>query len=150
MEKTKIIEFGRFARENRKRRKERKPETFDFLGFTHYCSTTHDGRFSVKVKTSRKKVILAQRSLNQFLKANRHKEVWEVLKVKLRGHYNYYGVSGNFEAIQAYYLKVIQLVFKWKNERSQMKSFTRKAYMRYLLVNPLPKPKLTYALYNTW
>jgi group II intron reverse transcriptase/maturase len=149
-EKTKIIEFGKHARENRKKHKERKPDTFDFLGFTHYCSKTRDGRFSLKVKTSRKKAILAERSLNEFLKTNRDKEIWDLLKAKLRGHYNYYGVSGNFAAIHSYYEKVILLVYKWKNRRSQKKSFNWEGYKRYLLINPLPKPKLTYALYNTW
>ena len=54
-EKTKIIEFGRYAQRNRKRRGENKPETFDFLGFTHYCSKSIKGKFRVKRKTSKKK-----------------------------------------------------------------------------------------------
>lgn len=56
LEKTRIIEFGRFAKENRTGRKEKKPVTFDFLGFTHYCDKTRDGRFAVKVRTSQKRM----------------------------------------------------------------------------------------------
>lgn len=149
-EKTKIIEFGRFAKENQTKRGRRKPETFDFLGFTHYCSTTRDGRFQIHIKTSRKKARLAESSLNTYLKTNRHKQIWEVLKAKLRGHYNYYGISGNYAAIRTYYTKTKLLAYKWLNNRSQKKSFNWGAYERYLILNPLPKPKLTYALYNTW
>lgn len=149
-EKTKIIEFGRFAKENQAKRGKSKPPTFDFLGFTHYCSNTLDGRYQVRSKTSRKKVKLAESALNTFLKANRHKQIWEILKAKLRGHYNYYGISGNYVAIRAYYTKTKLLVFKWLNRRSQKKSFIWEAYGRYLIRNPLPIPKLTYAIYNTW
>ena len=147
LEKTRIIEFSRFA--FLKRRKDGKSRTFDFLGFTHYRSKTRDGRDTVKLKTSWKKMKLAEMSLNSYLKKNRHKEIWEILKAKLRGHYNYYGVSGNFVAINKYYHRTIKLVYKWKNRRSQKRSFSWEAFQRYLLVNPLPKPKLTYAIYNT-
>lgn len=69
-EKTRIREFGRFAQENRKRRKEKR-ETFDFLGFTHYCSKTRDGRYAVKVQTSRKRVKKSQQAMHMYLKEHR-------------------------------------------------------------------------------
>jgi len=152
-EKTKIIEFGRFARENRKRRGERKPETFTFLGFTHYCTETKDGRFMVRVKTSRTKMTKAIASINTFLKWNRTKklqEIWSKISLKLTGHYNYYGVSGNYEIINKFYLTTLYLTFKWLNRRSQKKGFSLEGFRRYLSYYPLPKPKLTYAIYNTW
>ena len=54
-DKTKLIEFGRFALRDSKRKGKKRPDTFDFLGFTHYCSTNRSGKYRVKRKTSRKK-----------------------------------------------------------------------------------------------
>jgi RNA-directed DNA polymerase len=91
-DKTKIIEFGRFARENRKRRKQGESETFDFLGITHYCSTTRDGRCKLGVKTSRKKFKRATVAMKEYLKKVRshlkQEEIWKTLASKLNGHQN--------------------------------------------------------------
>lgn len=153
-EKTAIKEFGRFASENRQRRGQRKPETFDFLGFTHYLSQTRDGRFNLRVKTAKLRMRRAIIGVNTFLKTNRTrqlKEIWDNLKLKLLGHYNYYGVSGNFDRIKSYYEDVRKLTFKWLNRRGgQRRSFSWEGFEKYLSFNPLPKPKLTYAIYNTW
>lgn len=154
LDKTRLIEFGRFATENVRRRGIRKPKTFDFLGFTHYCSKTRDGRFAVRVKTSRKRVNRSQVAMNIWLKKVRNamklKDIWEMLALKLQGHYNYYGVSGNFESIKNYYTKTRKLAFKWINRRSQKRSWNMESFEKYLTTYPLPKPKLTYAFYNTW
>lgn len=154
MDKTRLIEFGRFANENVKRKGKRKPETFDFLGFTHFCSQTRNGRFQVRVKTSRKKMSKSQAGMNHWLKSVRNlvklKGIWEMLALKLQGYYNYYGVSGNFEGINNYYRKTLKLTFKWINRRSQKKSWNMESFNKYLETYPLPKPKLTYAFYNTW
>lgn len=154
MEKTSIKEFGRFARENHKRRGERKPGTFDFLGFTHYCSTTRDGRFMVRVKTSRKKMNQSTKQLNEWLKRIRNRvplsEIWDFIGVKLQGHYNYYGLSGNFPGIKRYYGNAQRLVFKWMNRRSQKRTWNWEQFHQYVAKYPLPKPKLTYVMYNTW
>jgi group II intron reverse transcriptase/maturase len=153
-EKTKIIEFGRFASENRERRRDGKPDTFDFLGFTHYCSETHDGRFMVHTKTSKKRLYEAVTTINNFLKTNKNRykleNIWEKITLKLTGHYNYYGVSGNFEEIKIFYEETRRLIFKWLNRRSRKKSFSWEKFTEYISFNPLPKPRLTYAIYNTW
>lgn len=153
-DKTALKEFGRFAIENRDRREEKKPETFDFLGFTHYCSKTRDGRFQVRVKTSKKRLNKAVTAIGTFLKNNRTKQIkdiWDNLSLKLTGHYNYYGLSGNFGEIKRYYEATIALIFKWLNRRGgQRRSFSWEGFGQYLSFNPLPKPKLTYAIYNTW
>lgn len=153
-EKTRIMEFGRFAAENRKKQGERKPETFDFLGLTHYCTKTRDGRFMVRVKTSRKRMNRSVGSMKTWLKQARNilsiEKMWPTMVSKLQGHYNYYGVSGNFKSIQRYYRKIQHLVFKWMNRRSQKKTWNWDGFTKYLETFPLPKPKLTYALYNTW
>ena len=96
--KTKVMEFGRFAVQNAKKRGGR-AETFDFLGLTHYCGTRRDGkRFRMKRVTARKKFIAKLKVFKEWLKKARTlktKELWETAKAKLRGHYNYYGVTDN-------------------------------------------------------
>lgn len=152
--KTSLKEFGRFAQDNIRKRGQGKPATIDFLGFTHYCSQTRDGRFAVKVKTSRKKLSLASTRQNLWLKTNRNLRtlsvIWKSIAVKLQGHYQYYGVSGNFHSIQRYYRLTVQLLYKWMNRRSQKKTWNWKQFRDYLTTYPLPQPKLTYAIYNTW
>ncbi len=152
-EKTAIKEFGRFVLENRAKRGERKPETFDFLGFTHYCSKTRDGRFQLRIKTSKKRLNKAVTAIGTFLKSNRTKQMkdlWDTLSLKLTGHYNYYGVSGNFAEIKRFHAATLALIFKWLNRRGGKKSFNREEFRVYLTHHVLPEPKLTYAIYNTW
>jgi len=149
--KTRIIEFGRFAKENTKNRK---PKTFDFLGFTHYCSQTRDGRFKLGTKTSRKSTNRSLKVMNLWLKTNRNrhkvKVLWPVLKSKLQGHYNYYGISGNFESIAFFHYQTIRLTYKWLNRRSQKQSFNWPNFRTYLDTHPLPQPKLMFQIYHTW
>lgn len=154
-DKTKIIEFGRFAKENHKKRNQGKPKTFDFLGFTYYCTTTKDGRFKLGTKTSSKRIKRSITALNSWLKCVRNKakqkDIWVGLKAKLQGHYNYYGISGNFDSIQHFYYKARLSVFKWLNRRSQKKTFSSwPDFDKYICKYPLPKPKLTFQIYNTW
>ena len=151
-EKTRILEFGRFAAENRKVRGEGKPETFSFLGFTFYCST--DGRkqfFRVKVKTDRKKVISKLKKLNVWLKEHRHyrlKDMIERINQSLRGHYQYYGVTDNTKSLERFLSLVQGLLFKWLNRRSQRRSYTWEAFnSRVLEIFPLLRPKITVSLY---
>lgn len=153
-DKTRILEFGRFAKENTNKRDRGKPATFDFLGLTHYCGQTRDGRFALKVKTSRKKFTQAVKTQNLWLKTVRNlttlPNIWKTLALKLQGHYQYYGVSGNFQGIKSYYEQTIKLACKWMNRRSQKKTWNWRTFQEYLNQYPLPKPKLTYAIYNTW
>ena len=131
----------------------RKPETFDFLGFTHFCTKTRNGKFKVGRKTKRKKLTESLRKMNAWLKEVRRqkksKEWWKVLCAKMRGHYEYYGVSGNSESISEYYYWVTARVFKWLNRRSQKKSFNWEQFKYYLTLFPLPKPKIRHNLYST-
>jgi RNA-directed DNA polymerase len=125
--KSKIIEFGRFAMGNRQAKGLGKPETFDYLGFTHYCSRTRNGKYTVKWKTSKKKFKAKIKAFAMWIKGVRNLEnirnIFETAKAKLQGHYNYYGVTDNYRMIANYYNKVIRLIFKWLNRRSQRKSF---------------------------
>lgn len=152
-DKTRTLEFGRYAKANRQKRGLGKPETFDFLGFTHYCGVSKDGRYSLKVKTSSKRLTAAIAGQAQWLRSvrtNPLKDIWSTLATKLTGHYNYYGVSGNFDSTKAYYVQTRRLAYKWLNRRSQKRSWDWKKFDNFTKQHPLPKPELKYAIYNTW
>ena len=150
-EKSRVISFGRYEEENA-RRQNRKANTFDFLGFTHYCGQSRKGRFLLGRKTSGKKFRKKCGEMNAWLKAVRNvcaaKEWWQVLKAKLTGHYRYYGVSGNFAMIRRYQKRTLILAMRWLNRRSQRKTFSRESYGEYLKRHPLPTPKIAHNFYT--
>lgn len=153
-DKSRVIEFGRCVWE-RAQRENKQVATFDFLGFTHYCDKTLRGKFKLGRKTSRRKFILKIKAMNQWLKWIRNQvkliEWWKTLKQKLMGHYRYYGMSGNYEALKEFYLLTIKLVYKWINRRSQKKSFNRVQFCRFVKFNPLPQPKIYHSIYlSSW
>lgn len=144
-EKTRLIEFGRFAAENRKMRGECKPETFDFLGFTHICDRTHTGRFIVLRKSQSKKVRAKLNALRYELERRMHSPIPEVgkwLASVLRGHYRYYGVPRNIRSMVAFRFRVAWLWHHTLNRRSQRGrvNWTR---MRELAKHYLPYPTIT-------
>ena len=147
-EKTRLIEFGRYAKINAK---DKKPDTFDFLGFTHFCDKTRNGSFKVGRKTRRKKFNLNLKKMNSWLKAVRNrvktKEWWKIVTAKLRGHFEYYGISGNYASIRDFYQLALRLIFKWINRRSQKKSMNWKQFINYLKYYPLPLPKIKHNIY---
>ena len=150
-EKTRVIEFGRYSVENARRRGER-PSTFEFLGFTHYIGKTRRDYFTVGRTTSRKRLKNKLKEMNQWLKAIRNllpaKDWWRILGAKLRGHFQYYGVSGNYRGIARYFYQTMRLVFKWVNRRSQKKSMNWDQFRVYLERYPLPRPKIYHNLYT--
>ena len=126
-EKTKCIEFGRFARQNAQNRGE-KPKDFTFLGFTHYCGKSQKGHFKVKRRTSRKK--FAQR-LDDFQDWARRArcvmttgEMIRHAKSKVLGHLNYYAITDNAQRCSDYIYFTRQILFKWLNRKSQRSSYT--------------------------
>jgi len=152
-EKTRIVEFGRYAREN-SRKKGCKPGSFSFLGFIHFCDTGRKGYFKVGRKTDRKKFSVKIKEMNAWLKAVRNtskpKAWWPILAAKLRGHFHYYGVSGNYGGISSFHQRTMRLLFKWLNRRSQKKSYNWEQFRIYLLRHPLPKPKIYHNLYTLY
>jgi RNA-directed DNA polymerase len=142
--KSKIIMFGRFAATDRKKKGLGKPETFDFLGFTHYCSQSRNKKFVVKRRTSKKKQKAKVKAFKAWIKGirdqERTNEIFKQIKAKLIGHYNYYGIPDNTPMMKEYLQIVEELAFKWLNRRSQRKSFTKKKFQIYLTQNPLPEP----------
>lgn len=109
-EKTRLIEFGRFASSNRKERGEGKPDTFDFLGFTHICAKRKsDGSFTLRRKTIAKRLRAKIKKVRETLMRLRHRPVSEQggwLRSVVQGHFNYYGVPGNREALDTFRTQV--------------------------------------------
>jgi len=152
-DKTKTIEFGRFAVTNRQRTGEGKPETFDFLGFTHYCSKSAKGYFRVKRKTSKKKYNASLKKFKEWLRHNLTTPAVEVMKkltVKLNGYYRYYGITDNYKMIARFGDgdEVRSLLYKMFNRRSQKKSMNWNKYVLFLKRYPLSKPKIYVSIFE--
>jgi group II intron reverse transcriptase/maturase len=149
--KSRVIGFGR--REWEKAREEgKKVATFDFLGFMHYCDKTRKGKFKLGRKTSSKRFRQKLKAANQWLKRVRNQvtlaEWWKVYRLKLIGHYRYYGISGNMQALKEFARETSKLAYKWINRRSQKKSFTYAQYCNFKKYNPLPEPKIYHLTYT--
>jgi len=148
--KSRSFSFGRFERENA-RRQNRRAGTFDFLGFTHYCDWSRKGRFKVGRKTSGRKFSVKCKEMNAWLKAIRNqvktKEWWKILRAKLRGHFQYYGVSENYNGLMRFYKATMRMVYKWMNRRSQKLKMNWDRFRSYLEHYPLPKPKIAHSFY---
>ena len=140
-EKTRLLEFGPFAAENRKRRGQGKPETFNFLGFTHICAKTRkDGRFTVRRQTMRKRLQAKLNEVKKELQRRMHDPVPEVgqwLRAVLRGHCQYYGVPTNEPALQLVRYRVGRLWHRALSRRSQ-NGRVRWRRMKRLLARWLP------------
>ena len=109
-EKTKLCRFGKFAERDRKSRKETRA-TFNFLGFTFYNRASHNGKYTVGTRTQSKRLSGAMNRVTTWCKENRHQAIaWQVryLNAMLRGHYSYYGVTGNFPSVAAFYRHTVK------------------------------------------
>ena len=121
-DKTRLIEFGRLVAWRRKARGLGKPETFDFLGFTHFCGFTKRGRFWLRRITIRKRMQAKLREVNDQLKRRRHQPIPEQgkwLRSVVTGHLAYYAVPGNTDAVEAFRTQVSRHWFKALRRRSQ-------------------------------
>lgn len=144
-DKTRLIEFGRFAEITRQKKGLGKPDTFDFLGFTHYCSKSQSGKFRVKRKTSRKKFRQKIQEYKVWIKQNRNeplKDIMNTTKKKLIGHYNYYGVRDNSYSLNNYYSCITYLLYKWLNRRSQRNSYSTETFRFMIKAYGLPMPRI--------
>jgi len=121
-DKTRLIEFGRFAAADRKLRGDGKPASFDFLGFTHSCSRTRTGTFTVRRQTMRRRLQAKLREIKQTLRERLHDPVPEhgrYLASVVRGHARYYGVPGNSHALGTFRWAMVRLWWRALNRRSQ-------------------------------
>jgi RNA-directed DNA polymerase len=143
-EKTRLIEFGRFAARNRERRGDRRPETFEFLGFTHICAKDRHGRFKLKRVTSKKKMRAKLKSVKTEMRKRMHRPIpdqgrW--LANVLQGHYNYYAVPDNSEALRCFQRQALRDWRKALGRRSQKGSVTWERAYR-LAARWLPQPRI--------
>ena len=145
-EKTRLIEFGRFAARNRKTRGLGRPETFRFLGFTHACAKTKKGRFKLKRMTDSKRLQAKLRALKDELMRRRHQPIPEQgrwLASVLRGHANYYGVPDNSKALRAFRYFATEHWYRALRRRSQRSRLTWER-MQCLRDRWLPWPQITH------
>jgi group II intron reverse transcriptase/maturase len=129
-DKTRLIEFGRHAARNRASRGLGKPETFDFLGFTHICVTSRSGRFWLRRITISKRMRAKLREVKDQLKQRRQLPIpdqgrW--LKSVVQGHYAYYAVPGNTDAVAAFRYQVTQ---RWRQALRRRSQRTRVTWAR--------------------
>ena len=143
-DKTRLIEFGRFAAGNRQKRGAGKPETFDFLGFTHICGKTRAGRFQVRRITISKRMRAKLKEVKDQLRQRRHEPVPEQgrwLGSVVRGHMAYYAVPGNIRAVRAFRTQVTR---HW---RAALQSRSQRGYLNWNRMNRLaarwlPPPRI--------
>jgi group II intron reverse transcriptase/maturase len=149
-EKSRLIEFGRFASENCAKRGT-KPETFSFLGFTHYCSQSRNGRFRVKRKTNKKKFSKKLKEIHRKIgemRTMRTKDIVKKLNEILVGYFHYYGISDNSRSIKAFRYEVMKSLFYWLNRRSQKKSYNWVDFLKMLdYTHPLAEAKIYVSIY---
>jgi group II intron reverse transcriptase/maturase len=141
-EKTRLIEFGRFAAKNRKRRGHGKPETFNFLGFTFICSETRRGKFQIKRKSRRDRMRTKLREIKTELRRRMHQSIpvqgkW--LAQVVTGYFNYHAVPTNSQALAAFRFHVTELWRRMLRRRSQTAGMTWARITR-LANDWLPRP----------
>jgi RNA-directed DNA polymerase len=143
-EKTRLIEFGRFAARTRARRGDRKPETFEFLGFVHMCAKDKHGRFKLKRVTSKKKMRAKLKSVKAEMMRRRDYPIpdqgrW--LARVLHGHYNYYAVPDNSEALHGFRRRITRHWRRALSRRSQKGRVTWQQ-IHNLADGWLPQPRI--------
>ena len=124
-EKTRLLAFGRPALPRRPG--DPQPATFDFLGFTHVCARSRRGRFTIHVRTMRKRLRRSAKAVAQWCQQHRHDPVEDqaaALNAKLRGHYQYYGRPTNYRGLWRFYRMVRRLWHTWLNRRTRGKTLT--------------------------
>lgn len=142
-DKTKLVDFCHPWESGRK------PDTFDFLGFTHYWGKTRKGGYAIQKKTSAKKKRAGLKRMNEWCKKNRHKPLaWQHAKLcrKLEGHYSYYGVTSNSASIQEFRCQTLRIWRYWLNRRSRKRDGMNWQRFRMILrnVHPVPSARIVH------
>jgi RNA-directed DNA polymerase len=143
-EKTRLVRFERPSPRSKPKRDDR-PETFDFLGFTHDWATSRRGNWVIKRKTQRARFTRALKRIAAWCQRNRHMPVAEqhkVLSAKLRGHDAYYGITSNYRALATLRHWVERIWRKWLSRRSRKARINWEKMARILDRYPLPKPRI--------
>ena len=149
-EKTRLIEFGRFARDNRRRRGQSKPQTFDFLGFTHCCGKTRKGKFMVLRLTSAKRLRAKLQAVKEELRRRMHRPIAEqgpYLRAVVGGHGRYFGVPDNGARLSVFRFQVGRLWHRTLCRRSQTKHLPWRR-MHRLIAHWLPPTRICHPYPN--
>lgn len=137
-EKTNIIQFSRFSKDDSK--------SFEFLSFEYRWGVSRKGKRVVKRRTSRKKLKASVANFNQWVKENRSKRLKHLIKTlnsKYRGYWNYYGVIGNYASLYDFYSQSKRILFKWLNRRSQRRSYNMDTFQQMLNTVGIETPRIT-------
>jgi RNA-directed DNA polymerase len=152
-QKTRLIAFGKRQTWQMFKVGQR-PATFDYLGFTHYWGRSRTGKARLKRKTSKKRLRRALVEFNHWLRRERNArklpDLWQATARKMRGHFNYFGVTDNSLSLKKFGFEVRRLLFKWLNRRSQRRSFSWESLARYEARYPLPRPPRLVSLNPVW
>jgi group II intron reverse transcriptase/maturase len=144
--KTKLVKFGKPPRNEPP---EPQNGTFDFLGFTHYWAKTRQGYWVIKRKTAQKRLRRTIKAIWQWCKENRHlplAEQYRMLCLKLRGHYQYYGLRSNYHQLEAVYQQALKGWWYWLNRRSRQRNLLWDKFKQILTSFPLPRPRIIHAI----
>ena len=145
-EKTRLVRFQRPAGSYRPGRDQR-PGSFSWLGFTHYWAKSRRGNWVVMRKTDRKRLSRALREIGEWCRRHRHRKVsWQRAKLaeKLRGHYAYYGITGNSRSLSRFRHWVERIWRKWLNRRSQRKRMPWERFRALLRYHKLPQERIVH------
>jgi RNA-directed DNA polymerase len=146
-EKTRLVEFGRNAVKSAKQQG-KKPGTFDFLGLTHLCARSRQGKFTVHVKTIGKRLRRGLKAIAAWCQEHRHEPVDEqqkTLNAKLRGHYQYYGRPTNYRSTRQFYRGVRRIWKKGLGRRTRGRWLTWDRYAEILRQHPLLRPRIMHS-----
>lgn len=150
-EKTQVIRFERPPRRGQLPPSGADPRTFDFLGFTHYWGRDRWGGWVVKRKTMRQRLTRALKALSEWCRTNRHRSITEqarVLGQKLRGHYGYYGVTGNRKSLSRFLHWAERIWRSWLHRRSWRARMNWAHFRQLLERHPLPQPRVVHSIYR--
>lgn len=139
-DKSKIIPFGRFAKENHN-----STETFDFLGFSFTNGKTRTNKYRILVLTSKKKLKQKKQNVKIWLKTQSGENILDIISrinKKIVGHYAYYGVSGNYKSLVKFYKYIVVALYKMLTRRSQRSYLNWGRYYKLLIKYPIKQPKL--------
>lgn len=145
-EKTRLMAFGRQALAKSEEPGGRKPATFDFLGFTHICKRSRKGRFSIHVRTMRKRLRRSLKKVTAWCQAHRHYPVEEQQKAlnrQLQGHYQYYGRSTNYRSLWEFFRSTRRIWKKWLNRRTRGYTLNWAEFGHLTERHPLLRPCIT-------
>ncbi|MGD0663882.1 MAG: group II intron reverse transcriptase/maturase [Syntrophorhabdales bacterium] len=147
-DKTRLMAFGRQALATSEEPGGKKPATFDFLGFTHICKRSRKGKFTVHVRTMRKRLRRSLKKVTAWCRKHLHdsvEEQQEALNRKLQGHYQYYGRPTNYRSLREFYQSTRRIWKKWLNRRTRGYTLNWTEFEHLLKRHPLLRPRITHS-----